>query len=225
MTASPSSAEPYCSRCGYALRGLTESARCPECGGAIVDVLVRKGDEPRGRRFRSKATLFGLPAIDIAFGPWHGERVGRARGFLAIGDVATGALAIGGQARGIVALGGTAVGGLACGGLSIGLLTAYGGMAIGGLAFGGAAVGGIACGGGAAGFIAKGGGAIGYYALGGGTFGAYTINPGGAPAAQAQQVFGSIDWLWMGLAPFAAMLLLAGLFALIAWIAHNRNER
>ena len=92
---------------------------------------------PAGIRYRSSRQLFGLPLISIAVGPdpERGEWRGRARGLLAIGDIATGWIALGGLARG-----GLAIGGLAMGGVGVGALAA-GGAAIGYYAYGGAAYG------------------------------------------------------------------------------------
>jgi len=42
--------DPYCGNCGYSLRGLTESSKCPECGKPIVEVLQRDRPIPRGKR-------------------------------------------------------------------------------------------------------------------------------------------------------------------------------
>jgi len=122
----------------------------------------------RSVRRRASFSILGLPAFDIAIGPdlAKGEMRGHARGFLAIGDIATGVLALGGWARGVVAIGGMATGLLALGGLSIGLLLALGGGAIGAVAFGG----------GAAGAVAVGGGAVGYYACGGGGAGTHVVS-------------------------------------------------
>jgi len=160
--------DPYCGNCGYALKGLTDSSKCPECGKPLVETLMRRGFPTRtGKRYRSTATLFGMPAIDIAIGPRDNEVRGKARGFIAIGDIATGVLAIGGFARGFVAIGGIAVGIFSIGGLAAGLFTAIGGFALaGGIAAGGDAVGSIALGGLAIGLIAEGGLAIGSVARG-----------------------------------------------------------
>jgi hypothetical protein len=161
--------DPYCGNCGYSLKGLTESSRCPECGKPLVETLMRRGFPKRqGKRFRSKQKIFGLPVIDIALGPSENQRIGRARGFIAIGDVATGIVAIGGISRGFVAIGGVALGIFSVGGWAIGLVTAAAGGAIStGLAVGGAATGLVASGGLAIGLIAQGGLAVGQYARGG----------------------------------------------------------
>jgi hypothetical protein len=187
--------EPYCSNCGYRLTGLTESSRCPECGRPLVEVLTRNQAFTFGKRWRSRARLFGLPVIDIAFGPHGTETRGKARGIIAIGDTATGGLALGGIARGIVAVGAMAVGICAAGGMAVGLLMASGGLAIGGIAVGGCAIGGIAVGGAAIGGIASGGGAAGIVAQGGGAFGHYVRDARGTRPAAAAEVFASLSWL------------------------------
>jgi hypothetical protein len=126
-----------------------------------------KGRVYRAVRKRAGFELFGLPAYDIALGPdpEKGEVRGHARGFVAIGDMATGVFALGGLARGLVALGGVAIGGITFGGLSIGAVLAFGGLAIGSFALGGGAAGGVAVGGGAYGYYATGGGAAGKYVV------------------------------------------------------------
>lgn len=120
----------------------------------------------RGVRKRADWNIGGLPFYDIALGPdlEHGELRGRAKGVIAVGDIATGFLAIGGLARGVIAIGGLAAGLLGLGGLSVGILAAVGGLAIGGVAIGGGAVGAVALGGGAIGYYACGGGAAGVHA-------------------------------------------------------------
>lgn len=135
------SADPYCGQCGYALKGLTDSSRCPECGRPIVETLVRTGMPGlNGVRFRSGQTILGLPLVCIASGPVANEKFGHARGFVAIGDVATGVIAIGGFARGIIAIGGGAIGACALGGITLG------GVAVGGISIGLIAIGGVALG-------------------------------------------------------------------------------
>ena len=131
--------DPYCSNCDYSLIGLTDSAKCPECGKPIVQVLQRRGTWV-GRRYTSDIVIFGLPLLQIALGPSGNERRGRARGIIAIGDVARGWIALGGRCFGIVAGGGVAVGVVSLGGISAGLLS-FGGLAIGGLVAGGVAAG------------------------------------------------------------------------------------
>jgi hypothetical protein len=125
---------------------------------------LRRGAMRTVRR-RASWELFGMPAYDVALGPDHekGEMRGHAKGFIAIGDMATGVFAFGGLARGLFAFGGLAVGVFSFGGGAIGLALAIGGGAFGGVALGGAAVGGVALGGGAAGYYALGGGAAGKY--------------------------------------------------------------
>jgi hypothetical protein len=135
--------------------------------------LAAMGGVPRGAmrggiRKRSGWEIAAMPFYDIAVGPdfTKGEMRGHAKGFIAIGDLATGVIAIGGLARGLIAFGGLALGLVSFGGLSIGVLAAAGGLAIGSIAIGGGAVGGIAIG----------GGAVGYYACGGGAAGGHVVS-------------------------------------------------
>ena len=186
--------DPYCGNCGYLLKGLTESSKCPECGKPLVEVLQRGPMLFRNRRYKSEIEIFGLPLVHIAFGPSETEPMGRARGIIAMGDIAVGLLAIGGFARGLIAFGGFALGLIAVGGFSLGLLGALGGFAAGGLACGGGAAGGIAVGGGAVGLIAQGGGVVGYYARGGGGFGRYVIDAMRRDP-EAIALFSRLDWL------------------------------
>lgn len=132
----------------------------------------------RFMRYRTTKTLWGLPLIDIASGPnpSRGETIGRAKGIIAIGDIATGIVAIGGGACGVIAIGGSAFGIFALGGGALGILFAIGGLSIGTIAYGGLAIGLIASGGGAIGLIAMGGGTIGYYAIGATAFGPHVID-------------------------------------------------
>ena len=220
--------QPYCSNCGYVLVGLVDSSRCPECGKPIVEVLTRPADMPNfGKRYRSKATLFGLPVIDIATGPKNGEMRGKAKGIIAIGDIATGGIAIGGLARGIVAVGGIALGVCSFSGVSSGRLTAIGGGASGGLASGGGAVG----------VLANGGGAVGIMAQGGGAFGAFTRDfRGTMPIDGGKEAFEHFAWFfgqwpptpvtqWQPMIAAAAVTLpIALAIALAAWARLARSE-
>ena len=137
---------PFCKACGYELTALTDSSKCPECGRPIVDVLVRASFLGQGKRYQSKATLFGWPLIAVASGPNGPERFGAPKGIVAIGDKPVGVIAIGGLPRGIVAIGGIARGIVAFGGFAIGIVS-MGGFSLGALAFGGFALGAWAIGG------------------------------------------------------------------------------
>ena len=213
--------EPYCGDCGHSLEDLPDSALCPGCGKSISAVLVR---DPTvrgiGRRWRSNIVLFGLPLVDIAQGPDGDEKIGKARGIIAIGDQAIGWIAIGGMAMGFIAIGGVSIGLASLGGFALGLF-ALGGGAVGGVACGGGAVGGITVGGGAVGYVAQGGGALGYYARGGGAFGSY-VDGATRKDPEAIQFFSQWSWLlgsnpqqvyrlpfWIAAATAALTLLLA----------------
>lgn len=229
--------EPYCRNCKYVLTGLTESSKCPECGKPLVDVLERGPMAMGGRRYRSSIELFGLPLLDVAYGPYDDQRIGRARGIIAMGDIATGVLAMGGIARGFVAIGGLALGIISLGGMSVGLLVALGGLAFGGLANGGMAVGGVAHGGMAAGYIAHGGLAIGQYAFGGLGVGTHVID-GQRTDPAAQEVFriiGAILGAKPGSGPYYLLAVAAGSLlaaflavlpvALVLFLAYLRVQR
>lgn len=182
---------PRCGACGHDLTGAVTSSACPECGRPLVEILVRDGS-PRSPSYRwqTKATVWGRPAIAVAFGPCGAERWGKARGWIAIGDDAVGVVAIGGIARGIVALGGVAIGVCTAGGLSLGLLLGIGGCGISplGFAFGGVAIGALAVGGMAIGLAATGGLAIGHFAAGPGALGTYPMKDYRPSAASPEAI-------------------------------------
>jgi hypothetical protein len=184
---------PYCGNCGYQLSGAVESSRCPECGRPLVEVLMRGGRW--GRRYRSRATLFGLPVVSIAYGPAPGERIGRPRGIIALGDSPVGVLAVGGMAKGLVAVGGVAVGVVSCGGVSVSVMAAMGGVALGALAYGGVALGLLASGGLVIGLVASGGLAVGLCAAGGFPVGPHTVGPG-TSSPEAVAMLGRFGWFF-----------------------------
>jgi len=225
--------DPYCSHCGYSLKGLTESSKCPECGKPLVEVLTRDTPVRPGRRYTSELRVFGLPFVHIATGPHENERIGVARGVIAIGDVALGWIALGGTAIGGVALGGSAIGLVALGGFGLGII-ALGGLAIGLAALGGGALGGIALGGGAVGWVAQGGGGVGYFARGGDAFGTHVITPRVQDPA-AVQFFTDHAWLLggptltgtlvVGIWIVVGALLLAGLIGVIVLVGYAGATR
>jgi hypothetical protein len=156
--------------------------------------LVTMASRWRGRVYRSRASLLGLPLLDVNVSdPMpHGAGERRvARGWVAVGDQARGVLlaigssargfiAIGGRSVGVVSFGGVAAGVVALGGLALGVLS-VGGLGIGVFAFGGMAMGWQACGGGAVAWdVAFGGGAVAWHAAYGGGAVAHDYAVGGA---------------------------------------------
>jgi zinc protease len=161
---------------------------------------ARVGD----RAYRSKATLLGLPLIDINWSVPMPVQVGKftdpavdgerriARGWVAIGNDARGVLlAAGSTARGLIALGGRAFGVVSFGGVALGVV-AFGGVGLGVLGVGGLGAGVYAFGGGAVGWRSAGGLAIGWdIACGGGAI-ANRAAIGGAAIAREYAVGGDV---------------------------------
>lgn len=236
---------PFCTRCGLLLRGHESAAHCPDCGAALPAALGTNGPSratPGARcvRRESSARLLGWPLVSIAIGPdpERGERVGRARGVIAVGDVAIGGVAVGGVAMGVVAVGGVAVGVSAAAGVAVGLLASLGSVSAGGCAVGGVALGGLVTGGCAVGYAAQGGAAVGVYARGGGVAGAHTISAGVADSA-ARQVFDTLTpvmgaWPPAGTigsalttavgTPLAVLGVLAAIIGAVVLIAQRNHE-
>jgi hypothetical protein len=151
-----------------------------------------------GRVYRSRATLLGLPLVDVNVRdpkvpgrqPDEPGR-GTAQGWIAVGDVAQGVLfAAGGRARGFIAVGGRSVGVVSLGGVAVDLI-AVGGVALGGLALGGVGIGIIGVGGLAIGWQAAGGGALAWDVAAGGGAVAVRAAFGGAAVARDFALGGS----------------------------------
>ncbi len=88
--------------------------------------------------YRSEQVWGDLPVVHISVGGRQADgryRLGRARGIIALGDIATGLVAIGGVAIGLFSAGGVAIGLVALGAVAIGLV-AVGAVSIGLLAVG-----------------------------------------------------------------------------------------
>lgn len=166
----------------YLLKG--ETAPWPEQSISPEAVYVPLGFH---YEYKSRTVLFGLPLIHINVG-----RFGfyRAKGILAIGNVATGLVAIGLLAAGLLSIGCISLGLLAAGALAVGL-AALGGVALGaGIAVGGLAVGWLAIGGLAKGIYAVGGAAFAEkVAAGGAAFGHIAIGE----AAKGAVTFSTYD--------------------------------
>ncbi len=103
--------------------------------------------------YKSKKTFKGFPLVHIHFG----SGLKRAKGIIAIGNVAQGVVAIGVASIGIIAIGSISVGLITLACIGVGLLAALGCIAVGPLAVGGIAIG----------ILSFGGIAIGRYAIGG----------------------------------------------------------
>src|SRR5215218_2527288 len=87
----------------------------------------------RAIQYRSEQVWGDLPVVHVSVGGRQADgryRPGRARGIIALGDVATGLVALGGVAIGLVAVGGVAMGLVAIGAVAIGL-TAVGAVTAG----------------------------------------------------------------------------------------------
>jgi GLTT repeat (6 copies) len=102
----------------------------------------------RAMEYRSEQVWGDLPVVHVSVGGRQADgryRLGRARGIIALGDVATGLVAVGSVAIGLFSVGGVAVGLVALGGVAIALvaiaLVAVGGVAVGLVAIGAVAMG------------------------------------------------------------------------------------
>lgn len=102
--------------------------------------------------YKSKKTIKGIPFVHINFG----LGVYRAKGLIAIGNIATGLLSFGLVSIGILAFGVLSVALIALGAFAVGLLS-FGSIALGLIAVGGLAIGGFSVGGCALGVYAIGG--------------------------------------------------------------------
>lgn len=104
----------------------------------------------------SKTKINGIPLVHINLGLGNGVR--KAKGIIAIGNVARGIIAIGGIAMGLLSLGAISIGLISIGGLvALGLLLSIAGISIGSIAIGGIAIG----------LFTIGGLSIGIYSIGG----------------------------------------------------------
>jgi RNA polymerase sigma factor (sigma-70 family) len=180
----------------------------------------------RGRVYRSRASLFGLPLVDVNVSdpqPQGGGERRVARGWVAVGDEARGVLlAIGNSARGFIAVGGRSLGVFSFGGVAAGVV-AFGGLALGVLSLGGLGVGAFAFGGLAIGWQAVGGGAIAWDVACGGGAVAWHAAFGGAAAAHEYAVGGEARAAHANDAEAKAVLLDHPLKRATDWYAAHPN--
>lgn len=163
--------------------------------------------------YRSATAVGGLPLVHINLGRTQGRfglRQCRAKGIIAIGNIATGLVAVGGFAAGVLSVGGLCAGLLSLGGLALGLHLALGGVAVGAVALGGCAIGYLALGGCAVGVFALGGAAVGqnvaigaaasaHFALGQQTEGIYALSTQDGVSQEALEDFWNAvgaAWPW-----------------------------
>lgn len=129
------------------------------CFSVSVDELIGNthsfNRRTYGYEYVSKTKIKGLPLVHINLGLGHDLR--KAKGVIAIGNMAKGIIALGGISLGIFSLGGLSCGLISMGGLALGLLLAIGGLSVGSVSVGGIAIG----------FFAIGGLALGIYSIGG----------------------------------------------------------
>lgn len=119
------------------------------------EAIVSNGSSALSRgsfEYKSKMEINGWPLIHINLG----RGLKKAKGVIAIGNMAVGLIAIGALSAGIISIGVLSAGLLAMGALTGGVISA-GGLAAGYIAMGGVAMG----------YLAMGGVAMGTYALGG----------------------------------------------------------
>lgn len=124
-----------------------------EIFGVTVDSLLKDSEvqEDRGNtvsapywqrrgtyyEYKSKRTVYGLPLVHVHIG--FGMK--RAKGIIAIGNVAQGVISIGIFAIGLLSLGCISLGLIGIGALTLGLLFALGSVAIGAISVGAIAIG------------------------------------------------------------------------------------
>lgn len=106
----------------------------------------------------SRHKIKGVPLVHINIG--LGRILRKAKGIIAIGNIANGVISIGLISAGLISFGCLSFGLLSLGAASLGILLSVGGLSIGAIAIGGLALG----------LFSVGGCAVGIYAMGGGAF-------------------------------------------------------
>jgi serine/threonine protein kinase len=143
------------------LAGAQDGGPLRRMAGGVMRAWLLGGN---GQEYISHTKFLGLPLVHINLGPRvPGQPLRRAKGWLAVGEVAIGVLAFGPFAIGLIAFGALGLGGMVGAGMGLGLVT-FAGLSLGILATGGMAVGVGALGGMAIGLYAQGGLAVGPHA-------------------------------------------------------------
>lgn len=118
------------------------------------EYIEQKDNNRDGYEFVSKTKVKGIPLVHVNLGF---RKVKKAKGIIAIGNIAKGVISIGGVSIGIISLGGISLGLISFGAIALGLLLSIAGISIGSIAIGGVAIG----------LLSIGGISIGLYSIGG----------------------------------------------------------
>lgn len=132
--------------------------------------------------YKSSSNFRGVPLVHINVG----RGIYKAKGVIAIGNIARGFISLGVVSTGLISFGAISFGILSFGALALSLLLSIGAIAVGSLAIGGLAIG----------IFAVGGCAIGIYAIGGAAF-ASNVALGGyahAPIAIGDKTSGDVTF-------------------------------
>jgi hypothetical protein len=116
--------------------GLSSVNSNPASEGRACNTSAGSTRGSHGFEWKTRAGLFGIPLVCVAYGTDERGKQRVAKGFIAIGRYAVGGLAIAQFAAGIVGIGQFAVGVAAFGQLALGLLVGFGQAAIGTFAVG-----------------------------------------------------------------------------------------
>lgn len=166
--------------CDYFRISMDELTGREPVGGAEAAPAPAPASRNWHYEYKSERMLWGLPLVHVNLG----RGIHRAKGIIAIGNVAQGMISLGVVSVGLVSCGVASVGLLSLGSFTVGLLLSLGAVALGAVAIGAVAVG----------WFAVGGVAVGAYAIGGCAVGA-RIAAGGyahAPIAIGDESAGEI---------------------------------
>lgn len=122
---------PACPHCGQAL---DSGGRCRLCG---ITAPSSQETPSGGFEWKTRAALFGIPLVHVAFGRDPGGRRKVAKGVIAVGQIAFGLITVAQCGVGILfALGQFVLGPIAVGQIAFGVIAGIGQVSVGFLAVG-----------------------------------------------------------------------------------------